>query len=488
MASTDRIEERSASAALDFQLMPVILSGGTGTRLWPLSRSSFPKQFWPLVTERSLFQDAMYRGLGADFLKPIIVCNEEHRFLVAEQLREVGACEASILLEPCGRNSAPAIAAAALLAAEYNPETVLWVMAADAAIQNEAALSAALSVGYQAAKQGHIVTFGIKPTAPETGFGYIEIGEELKDHSGVFHVAGFLEKPEHARAVAMLQAGGYLWNAGMFMFTARSVLEEMQLYAPEVIAAVRQAFEGRKEDMDFVRLAKDAFAACPNISFDYAVAEHTGRAAVIPCDIGWSDVGSWSALWEIGAKDAKGNVSHGDVLLDKAENCYVRSDDMLTAVVGLKDAVIITTEDAVLAIHRECAQDVKQVVDRLKATGRNIGSSHKRCYRPWGFYESLTLSNRFQVKRIVVNPGSRLSLQKHFHRAEHWIIVAGTAQVHRDGEEILLRENESIYLPLGSVHRLENPGRIPLVIIEVQVGAYLGEDDIVRFEDTYGRA
>lgn len=488
MTSTDQIEEQQDSDCINFQLMPVILSGGTGSRLWPLSRSSFPKQFWPLVTEHSLFQDAAHRSLGTDFLKPIIVCNEEHRFLVAEQLRGAGISNASILLEPCGRNSAPAIAAAALLAAEQDPETVLWVMAADAAIQDEAALHAALSVGYKAAKLGHIVTFGIKPTAPETGYGYIETGPGLPKVAGAFHVARFLEKPEHAKATAMLEAGGYLWNAGMFMFTAKSVLEEMQLYAPDLLAAVRRALTDRKQDIDFTRLEKEAFATCPNISFDYAVAERTSRAIVVPCDIGWSDVGSWGALWEIGAKDSKGNVTHGDVLLDKAEDCYVRSDDMLTAVIGLKDAVIVTTEDAVLAMHRDYAQDVKQVVDRLKAAGRDVGSTHNRCYRPWGFYESLTISDRFQVKRIVVKPGNKLSLQKHFHRAEHWVVVAGTALVHRDGEDALLRENESIYLPLGSIHRLENPGKIPLAIIEVQVGAYLGEDDILRFEDTYGRS
>lgn len=479
--------QASANPTVGFEVTPVILSGGTGARLWPLSRASFPKQFWPLVTKHSLFQDTALRAEGAEFAKPIVVCNEEHRFLIAEQLREMNASDASILLEPQGRNSAPAITAAALLAAEHNPETVLWMMAADAAIEDNEALKKALAKGYKAAKAGYIVTFGIKPTVPETGYGYIETGTELAEAHGVSHVAQFLEKPNLEAATAMLTAGGYLWNSGMFMFTAKTLLDEMRLYAPEVVEAVRKSFDERKEDLDFVRLGKEAFCACPDISLDYAVAEHTKRAAVVPCEIGWSDVGSWSALWDMGKKDAKGNVVHGDVLLEGAQDCYVRSDDMLTAVVGLKDAVIVTTDDAVLALHRDHAQDVKKIVDRLKASKRGVGSTHNRCYRPWGFYESLTLSDRFQVKRILVKPGSKLSLQKHFHRAEHWVVVAGTALVHRDGEEILLRENESVYLPLGSVHRLENPGKIPLSLIEVQVGTYLGEDDIVRFDDTYGR-
>jgi mannose-1-phosphate guanylyltransferase/mannose-6-phosphate isomerase len=482
-----QVSGEQAPEAPDFHVTPVILSGGTGSRLWPVSRASFPKQFWPLVTERSLIQDTALRSLGAGFSKPIVVCNEEHRFLVAEQLRDIGISGGTILLEPFGRNSAPAITAAALLAAEDDPETVLWMMAADAAIEDNAALRVALSAAYRAAKAGYVVTFGIKPTAPETGYGYIEVGPELAKLPGACRVNRFIEKPERAGAVAMLEAGGYAWNSGMFVFTAKTLLDEMHIHAPDVLAAVRKALSGRKEDLDFIRLAKDAFAVCPDISLDYAVAERTERAAVVPCDIGWSDVGSWSALWEMGDKDASGNVVHGDALLEKAQDCYVRSDGMLTAVVGLKDVVIVTTEDAVLALHRDYAQDVKKVVDRLKAAKRNEGTTHNRCYRPWGFYESLIFGDRFQVKRIVVHPGNKLSLQKHFHRAEHWIVVEGTALVHRDGEETLLRENESVYLPLGSVHRLENPGKIPLVLIEVQVGSYLGEDDIVRFEDTYGR-
>lgn len=487
MVSVVRVDTLKESGAPDPCVTPVILSGGTGARLWPLSRSSFPKQFWPLVTEHSLFQDTMQRAMGEGFSNPIIVCNEEQRFLVAEQLRGVGIEKATILLEPFGRNSAPAITAAALLAAQKDPETILWMMAADAAIEDHKALRTALAAGSQAARAGHIVTFGVKPTTPETGYGYIEVGAGLTDLPGVYQVSRFLEKPDQDKAVAMLEKGGFLWNSGMFMFTAKTLLEEMQRHAPAVLAAVRAALDASREDFDFIRLDQSAFRACPDISLDYAVAERTDRAVVIPCAPGWSDVGSWSALWEIGAKDPAGNVTHGDVMLEQAQNCYVRSDGLLTAVLGLKDAVIVSTEDAVLALHRDYAQDVKQIVDRLKAAKRDVGSNHIQCYRPWGSYESLTLGERFQVKRIVVRPGHKLSLQKHFHRAEHWVVVAGTALVHRDGEDILLRENESVYLPLGCIHRLENPGKIPLTLIEVQVGAYVGEDDIVRLDDTYGR-
>ncbi len=479
--------EIPAVKAAPFRITGVILSGGTGSRLWPVSRASFPKQFWPLVTDQSLIQDTAERASGDGFAAPIVVCNEDHRFIVAEQLREIGVEGTRILLEPVGRNSAPAITAAALLAAAEDPNTVLWMLAADAAIQHNDALRAALEKAYEAALAGYIVTFGITPTKPETGYGYIEVGGAVDGVPGVQAVTRFLEKPQKEGAVAMLKSGGYLWNSGMFVFTAKTLLEEMQLYAPEVVTAVRKALSGAKPDLDFIRLEKTAFADCPDISLDYAVAERTERAAVVPVDLGWSDVGSWGSLWELGDKDANGNVALGDVLLENATDCYVRSDGMLTAVVGLKDAIVVTTEDAVLAMHRDHAQDVKRIVERLKTLKRHEGLAHNRIYRPWGFYESLIVANRFQVKRIVVQPGGKLSLQKHFHRAEHWVVVQGTALVTRDAEEIMVRENESVYLPLGCVHRLDNPGRIPLSLIEVQVGAYLGEDDIVRLEDTYGR-
>jgi mannose-1-phosphate guanylyltransferase/mannose-6-phosphate isomerase len=469
-------------------VIPVILSGGSGTRLWPVSRESFPKQLWPLISNNSLLQETAIRATGAGFAPPVVVCNEEHRFLIAEQLSEAGIHGARIILEPVGRNSAPAIAAAALLVAENQPDSVLWMMAADAAITNPEALSESLAAAANAARAGHFVTFGIRPTAPETGYGYIECGAELESFPGLNQVASFVEKPDAVAAARLSTDGRHLWNSGMFVFTASTLIKEMHAHAPLVLAAVRRAMSARRADLDFIRLDRTAFAACENISLDYAVAERTNRAAVIPADLGWSDVGSWSALWALGEKDSYGNVAIGDVLTEGAQNCYVRSDGMLTAVVGLSDTIVVTTEDAVLVMHQNRAQDVKKVVKRLRADGRHEAAAHNRCYRPWGFYESLIVAERFQVKRIVVKPGEKLSLQKHFHRAEHWVVVAGTAIVVRDEDRVMVRENESIYLPLGCVHRMENPGRIPLELIEVQSGSYLGEDDIVRIEDTYGRA
>ncbi len=466
-------------------IVPVILSGGSGTRLWPVSRESFPKQLWPLVSERTMLQDTALRARGPGFAAPIVVCNNEHRFLVADQMRAAGIDDPSIVLEPVGRNSAPAITAAALLAP--SPDSVLWMMAADSAIADAGGLQDALARAVKAARAGRIVTFGMKPHRPETAYGYIEVGPELAEAPGVFDLSRFVEKPNAATAAELVDGGRHLWNSGMFVFTARTLLREMQEHAPEVLAAVEQAVAARKQDLDFIRLDPAAFAACPNISLDYAVAERTGRAAVVPTSIGWSDVGSWDALWERLPKDADGNAAVGDVLLEGSENCFVRSDGVLTAVVGLQDAVVVVTRDAVLAMHRDRAQDVKRVVDRLRASGRHEAVAHNRAYRPWGFYESLIQGDRFQVKRIVVNPGQKLSLQKHFHRAEHWVVVNGSAVVTRDDDEALVRENESIYLPLGCSHRLFNPGRIPLTLIEVQSGSYLGEDDIVRMEDTYGR-
>ena len=468
-------------------IRPVILSGGSGTRLWPVSRESFPKQLWPLVSKHTMLQDCALRGKGPGFAPPMVVCNHEHRFLIAEQLRNVGIDDPAIVLEPVGRNSAPAITAAALIAAETDPQTVLWMMAADAAIQNTEALHKALARATVAARAGHIVTFGMQPHRPETAYGYLEVGPELPGAPGVHTLVRFIEKP-NAQTAASLVADGRLWNSGMFVFTAATLLQEMEHHAPTVLNAVREAVTRRTRDLDFIRLDAAAFAACPDISLDYAVAEQTTRAAVIPASMGWSDVGSWDALWEQAPKDGAGNATVGDVILENANNCYVRSDGILTAVVGLDDIVVVVTTDAVLAMHRDRAQDVKTIVTRLRASKRHEAAAHNRVYRPWGFYESLIHSDRFQVKRIVVTPGSQLSLQKHFHRAEHWVVVSGIALVTRDDDEIMVRENESIYLPLGCVHRMANPGRIPLTLIEVQSGSYLGEDDIVRLEDTYGRA
>ena len=467
-------------------IVPVILSGGSGSRLWPVSRESFPKQLWPLVSERSMLQETALRARGPAFASPIVVCNNEHRFLIAEQVRNAGVADAQIVLEPVGRNSAPAITAAALLAP--SPDSVLWMMAADAAIDRVDALHAALGLAVPAARAGRIVTFGMQPHRAETAYGYIEVGPELADAPGVHALVRFVEKPDSATAATLWSGGNHLWNSGMFVFTARTLLREMRAHAPQVLDAVEKAVAARKQDLDFTRLDPAAFSSAPDISLDYAVAERTAHAAVVPADIGWSDVGSWDALWERLPKDPQGNAAVGDVLLEASQDCFVRSDGVLTAVVGLNDAVVVVTRDAVLAMHRDRAQDVKKVVDRLRAAGRHEAVAHNRVYRPWGFYESLIQGDRFQVKRIVVNPGHQLSLQKHFHRAEHWVVVNGSAVVTRDGEEVLVRENESIYLPLGCLHRMANPGRIPLTLIEVQSGSYLGEDDIVRIEDTYGRA
>ncbi|MBE7210639.1 MAG: mannose-1-phosphate guanylyltransferase/mannose-6-phosphate isomerase [Gluconacetobacter diazotrophicus] len=480
-----RLDPVPLHAAPPAPVIPVILSGGSGSRLWPVSRASFPKQLWPLISERTMLQETALRGRG--LAAPVVVCNHEHRFLIAEQLRDAGIAGARIVLEPVGRNSAPAIAAAALLVAEQDPDAVLWVMAADGAIGRPDALAAAVAQAVGAARDGRIVTFGMRPTRPETGYGYIETGAALPGHPGVHALSRFVEKPDAAAAAAMLARGGFLWNSGMFVFTAATLLAELRAHAPAVLDAVGRAVDGRRTDLDFIRLDAEAFAGAPDISVDYAVAERTAHAAVVPADLGWSDVGSWDALWEISAKDAAGNVAVGDVFLEHASGCYVRSDGIVTAVTGLSDAVVVVTEDAVLVTHRDRAQDVKRVVERLTAAGRHEAVAHNRAYRPWGFYEGLIRDERFQVKRIVVKPGQKLSLQKHYHRAEHWVVVAGTALVTRDGEQVMLRENESLYLPLGCTHRLENPGRIPLTLIEVQSGAYLGEDDIVRIEDVYAR-
>ena len=468
-------------------IVPVILSGGTGTRLWPLSREGYPKQFWPLAAARTMLQETAARASGAGFAPPMVVCGEAHRFLVAEQLREAGVGAARIVLEPVARNSAAAIAAAAVLVGEEQPDAVLWIMAADAAITDVAALLGALAPAAAAARAGRIATFGIRPTRPETGYGYIEAGPELAAAEGAREVARFLEKPDAATAATLVAGGRHLWNSGMFVATARTLLAELAAHAPAVLEAARAAVADGTRDLDFVRLGA-GFAAAPSISVDHAVMERTALAAVVPCDPGWSDVGSWDALWDIAAKDAQGNATTGPVSTLRARNCFVRSEGILTAVIGLEDVVLVVTDDAVLACHRAQAQDVKTLVERLKAQGRKEATEHRRVYRPWGSYEGVAHGARFQVKRIVVRPGAKLSLQKHYHRAEHWVVVAGTAIVERDQERILLRENESVYLPLGCVHRLENPGMIPLTLIEVQSGPYLGEDDIVRIEDTYGRA
>ncbi|WP_087651895.1 mannose-1-phosphate guanylyltransferase/mannose-6-phosphate isomerase [Acetobacter pasteurianus] len=469
------------------EVVPVILSGGSGSRLWPVSRGSYPKQFWPLLTEKTLLQETALRGVAAKLCGPVVICNAEHRFIIAEQLRDVGVQDARIVLEPVGRNSAPAIAAAAFLTAEKDPNAVLWVMAADAAITDTQRLYKALESAVQAAQAGYVVTFGMKPSRPETGYGYIEEGAPLPDLSGVCRVVRFVEKPDVQTAHQFLESGKYLWNSGMFVTRAGTFLHELQKYEPELYECVRQAVEKRQTDMDFERLDVESFKKSPDISVDYAVAERTDKAAVVPADFGWSDIGSWDSLWELSAKDENANAVYGNVMLEDVHNSYIRTDGTLTVALGVENLTIVVTQDAVMVAHKDRAQDVKNIVQRLKAEGRTEATDHARIYRPWGFYEGLTQGDRFQVKRIVVNPAQKLSLQKHFHRSEHWVVVEGTALVTRGDEEILVRENESVYLPVGMLHRLENPGRIPLTLIEVQSGPYLGEDDIVRVQDLYSR-
>lgn len=467
-------------------LTPVLLSGGIGSRLWPLSRELYPKQFLALTGEQSLLAATAQRATAiAGSAAPIVVCNDEHRFLVAEQLRQCDIDPAAILLEPVGRNTAPAVAAAALQAVATDPEAVLLVMPADHVIADTERFSQAVTNGLVAAQQGKLVTFGIIPLSPETGYGYIQAGAEQLP--GCQQVAAFVEKPDRDTAQAYLNAGDYYWNSGIFLFAASSYLEEMERFAPEMLQQVQQAMAAADSDLDFIRLHKQHFSDCPSDSIDYAIMEHTDRAVVVPMACGWSDVGAWSTLWDIGAKDAEGNVASGDVLLHDTHNCYVASNSRLVATTGVENLVVVETADALLVADKDKVQDIKAIVSRLKQQQRDEVSVHTRVYRPWGSYESLVVGERFQVKRIIVNPGQRLSLQMHHHRAEHWVVVSGTAKVVRGEETLHLTEDQSTYIPLGTRHRLENPGVIPLEVIEVQTGSYLGEDDIVRFDDVYGR-
>lgn len=469
-------------------LVPVILSGGSGTRLWPLSRKNLPKQFLPLAGDTTLFQQTVARARALPEVDgSIIVCSEDHRFLVAEQLLELGVAGASILLEPIARNTAPAIALAAMQALAGDADAILLVLPADHLIGDTASFSDAVAMAHPLAAQGWLVTFGIRPDAPETGFGYIRRAEAIDAHG--FRIDAFVEKPDRATAESYLAAGGYDWNSGMFMFKASRFLDELAQHAPAMHAAVEAAFRSAHADLDFTRVDKAAFAAVPDDSIDYAVMEKTRRAAVVPVSCGWSDIGSWAALWAASERDDDGNRLEGDVLAVDSSNCYVRgSERRMVAMLGVEDLIVVDTPDAVLVASRDRVQDVKKLVDRLKAADRPEHLFHRKVYRPWGSYDSIDMGDRFQVKRIMVKPGAALSLQKHHHRAEHWIVVSGTAEVTRDSEVFLLSENQSTYLPLGSVHRLRNPGKVPLELIEVQSGSYLGEDDIVRFEDVYGRA
>jgi len=471
---------------MGLRFYPVILSGGSGTRLWPMSRKLLPKQFLALLSRHTLLQETALRVRPiAACEPPIVVCNDEQRFLAADQLREIGVQAAPMILEPIGRNTAPAIAVAALAARERSADALLLVLPSDHTITRPEVFRRDAETALELANRGYLATFGIVPSAPETGFGYIERGAPLQD--GACKVASFREKPDRASAEGFVASGRFLWNSGMFAFSAAKYLDELARLRPEMLAAVGKAYSKSVRDLDFLRLDREAFAACPADSIDYAVMEKTADAVVVQSDPGWSDVGTWSALWGISPKDAAGNVAVGDVYLRDSGGCYVRSEKRHVAAIGLKDVVVVETEDALLVAARERSQDVKEAVANLEAKARTEHVSHTRVHRPWGYYESVDAGERFQVKRIVVQPGAALSLQMHHHRAEHWVVVSGTAKVTRGEDQLLVSENESVFIPIGMKHRLENPGKMPLYLIEVQSGGYLGEDDIVRFEDRYKR-
>lgn len=470
------------------QIYPVILSGGAGTRLWPLSRAAYPKQLLALVSQRTLLQDTAARGLeDAGFAAPIIVCNEEHRFLIDEQLREIAVTPQLILLEPVARNTCPAIAIAAFWLAKSDPEALMLVQPSDHAIGALDAFHQSVRDGIAAAQAGSLVTFGIKPTRGETGYGYIQPGRPLDDAAIVWSVDRFIEKPDRELADRLAQSGAYYWNSGIFLVGAGHFLAELEHLHPALFAACARAVEEGKTDLDFFRVDAAAFAEAPSLSVDLAVMERTDRAAMVPVEMAWSDVGSWRTLRDIGVSDDDGNVITGDAVLEDVRQSYVRSDGRLVVAIGVEDVVIVSTDDAVLVASAERAAEVSGVVETLQQRHRPEPLRHAICHRPWGYYRTVDAGERFQVKRIMVKPGAQLSLQKHFHRAEHWVVVEGTAQVRCGQEEMLVRENESVYIPIGTEHRLANPGKLPLHIIEVQSGAYLGEDDIVRLADNYGR-
>ena len=471
-------------------IVPVILSGGTGTRLWPLSRSSYPKQFLSVGTRRSLLQETALRVAGDGFAAPIVVCNEEQRFLVAHHLLEAGLSPAKILLEPAARNTGPA-ATAACLYLSLTEGPLLLILPADHVVGDVAAFRRAIVAGAERAREGSLVTFGIRPDRPHTGYGYIEAGRRLSSagsDAACHAVRRFVEKPDAATAQRYVESGRHYWNSGIFLFQAGAFLREVETFAPEILTACREAVDRGADDGDFFRIEAEAFRRAPDLSIDYAVMEKTTTATVVPVEMGWSDVGSWSALWEVAKKDASGNVIEGDAVLHDVADTYVHTEGPLIAGIGISEIVVVATEDAVLVAPKDRAEEVRILVDRLKSAGRTEHDTHRLVHRPWGSYRTISRGDRYQVKEIIVKPGAALSLQMHHHRAEHWVVVEGTASVVRGEETLLLSENQSVFIPVGTKHRLANSGRQPLRLIEVQSGSYLGEDDIVRFEDDYGRA
>lgn len=468
-------------------LHPVIMAGGSGSRLWPLSRQLNPKQFLCLTdSQNSMLQSTMLRLEGLDHELPLIICNEEHRFLVAEQLRQLGKVRAEILLEPAARNTAPALALAALRLIAEGADPLMLVLAADHLIENIEAFHSSIKTAKRLAETGKLVTFGVVPTSAETGYGYLQKGEALSGNS--FVVSRYVEKPDSENAQRYLASGDYLWNSGMFLFRASRYIEELSKFRPDILEACQNAIARCAQDGDFIRADQESFTACPDESVDYAVMERTADAVMVSLDAGWSDIGSWAALWSVSEKSAQGNSIAGDAMIHNTRNTLIRAEHRLVATVGLEDLIIVETKDAVLVAHKDHVQDIKHIVETIKLEGRHEHISHREAYRPWGMYDSVDHGARYQVKRITVKPGAKLSLQMHHHRAEHWVVVSGTARVTNGEKTYLITENQSTYIPIGQIHTLENPGVIPLELIEVQSGSYLGEDDIVRYEDKYGRS